>query len=163
MRFSGKVFKDGKFWLAEIPILDIMTQGHTKKESYDMALDAIKSMVNKDEFEVEIYKGKNGNFEIASPDSKRLISLLLQRKREISGLSLSQVAARLGLTSRNSYARYEKGQTMPTIGKLGELLRAVDPDADIVINDSVALTNSSRGTFKPDAAFAKKPQKPRQL
>jgi len=125
MRFSGKVFKDGKFWLAEIPILDIMTQGHTKKESYDMALDAIKSMVNKDEFEVEIYKGKNGNFEIASPDSKSMISLLLQRKREISGLSLSQVAARLGLASRNSYARYEKGQTMPTIGKLDELLRAV--------------------------------------
>ena len=140
MRFSGKVFKDGKFWLAEIPILDIMTQGHTKKESYDMALDAIKSMVNKEEFEVEIYKGKNGNFEIASPDSKSLISLLLQRKREISGLSLSQVAARLGLASRNSYARYEKGQTMPTIGKLDELLRAVDPDADIVINDSDALT-----------------------
>ncbi len=29
MRFSGKVYKDGKFWLAEIPILDVMTQGHT--------------------------------------------------------------------------------------------------------------------------------------
>lgn len=145
MRFSGKVFKDGNFWLAEIPILDIMTQGHTKKESYDMALDAIKSMVNKEDFEVEIYKGKNGNFEIASPDSKSLISLLLQRKREVSGLSLSQVATRLGLASRNSYARYEKGQTMPTIEKLGELLRAVDPDADIVINDSKSLTRASSG------------------
>lgn len=145
MRFSGKVFKDGSFWLAEIPILDIMTQGHTEQESYDMALDVIKSMVNKDDFEVEIYKEKNGNFEIASPDSKTLISLLLQRKREISGLSLSQVAARLGLASRNSYARYEKGQTMPTLGKLNELLRAVDPDADIVINDSNALTRASSG------------------
>jgi predicted RNase H-like HicB family nuclease/DNA-binding XRE family transcriptional regulator len=142
MRFSGKVFKDGNFWLAEIPILDIMTQGHTKKEAYGMALDAIKSMVNKDDFEVEIYKGKKGNFEIASPDTKSLISLLLQRKREISGLSLSQVATRLGFTSRNTYARYEKGQTMPTLGKLSELLRAVDPDTDIVINDSNAQTRA---------------------
>ena len=47
MRFSGKVFKDGKFWLAEIPILDAMTQGHTKKEAFEMAVDMIKSMVNK--------------------------------------------------------------------------------------------------------------------
>jgi len=30
MRFSGKIYKDGKFWLAEIPILDLMTQGRTK-------------------------------------------------------------------------------------------------------------------------------------
>ena len=145
MRFSGKVFKDGNFWLAEIPILDIMTQGHTQKESYDMALDVIKSMINKDGFELEIYKGKNGNFEIASPDSKSLISLLLQRKREISGLSLSQVAARLGVSSRNSYARYEKGESMPTIGKLSELLKAVNPDVDIVINDSNALTRATSG------------------
>lgn len=143
MRFSGKVFKDGDFWLVEIPILDIMTQGRTEKESYEMALDVIKSMVNRDDFQVEIYKGQNGSFEIASPDSRILISLLLRRKREISGLSLSQAATRLGSASRNSYARYENGQTMPTIGKLSELLRAVDPDVDIVISDSNALTRAS--------------------
>ncbi len=78
MRFSGKVFKDGKFWLAEIPILDAMTQGHTKKEAFEMALDMIKSMVNKEGFQVEIYKGKNGNFEIGSLDSKQMISLLCE-------------------------------------------------------------------------------------
>ena len=138
MRFSGKVYKDGKFWLAEIPILDAMTQGHTKKEAFEMASDMVKSMVNKEGFQVEIYKGKKGNFEIGSSDSEHLVSLLLQRKRQLSGLSLSQVAKRLGLSSQNSYASYERGQTAPTIGKLGELLRAVDPNADIVINDSAA-------------------------
>ena len=34
MRFYGKVYKDGKFWLAEMPLLDTMTQGHTRKEAY---------------------------------------------------------------------------------------------------------------------------------
>ena len=136
MRFSGRVYKDGGFWLAEIPILDAMTQGHTKKEAFEMAVDMIKSMVNKKDFRVELYKGKNGDFEIGSSDSRHLISLLLQRKRELSGLSLSQVAAKLGFSSRNSYARYERGQTVPTIGKLAELLKAVDSKSDIVINDS---------------------------
>jgi hypothetical protein len=139
MRFSGKVYKDGKFWLAEIPILDAMTQGYTKKEAYEMVLDMIKTMVNKEGFQVELFKGKNGAFEIASSDSRYMVSLLLQRKRQISGLSLSQVASRLGFTSRNSYARYERGQTVPTLGKLGELLQAVNPNADIVINESTTI------------------------
>jgi len=34
---------------------------------------------------------------------------------------------------------------MPTIEKLSELLKAVDPDVDIVINDSNALTKASSG------------------
>ena len=27
MRYRGKVYKDGKVWLAEVPVLDTMTQG----------------------------------------------------------------------------------------------------------------------------------------
>jgi len=142
MRFSGKVFKDGDFWLGEIPILDVMTQGHTKEETFTMILDMLKSMINKDSFQVEIYKGENGNFEISSPTPRHLISLLLQRKRQMSGLSLSQVASKLGFSSRNSYARYEQGQTIPSIGKLGELLQVFDPNSDIVINNSKALTKT---------------------
>ena len=136
MRFSGLVFQDGDFWLAEIPILDVMTQGHNKIEAYEMALDLVKSMIDKKDVQVEIFKGKNGNFEIGSPDARHLVSLLLRRKRELSGLTLAQVAAKLGLASRNSYARYERGQTVPTISKLGELLRAVSPNSDLVIQDS---------------------------
>jgi len=46
MRFSGKIYKDGKFWLAEIPILDLMTQGRTKKEAYEMVADMLEYLVN---------------------------------------------------------------------------------------------------------------------
>ncbi len=143
MRFSGEIAKDGDFWLGEIPILDVMTQGHTKDEVLEMILDMLKSMVNNDDFQVEIYKGKNNTFEISSSTPRYLISLLLQRKRQMSGLSLSQVASKLGFSSRNSYARYEQGQTTPSIGKLGELLQVFDPNSDIVINNSNALTKSS--------------------
>jgi len=27
MRFEGRVWKDGKHWLVEVPMLDIMSQG----------------------------------------------------------------------------------------------------------------------------------------
>ena len=136
MRFSGRIYKDGNFWLAEIPILDLMTQGRTKKEAYRMVADMLETMVNKEGFRVEIYKGKRDGFEVGSLQPKHMISLLLQRKREISGLSLAQVATRLGTTSRNAYARYEQGRSVPSVEKLNELLHAVSPRTDIVISES---------------------------
>ena len=136
MRFSGKVYKDGKYWLAEIPILDLMTQGRTKKEAYEMVVDMIETMINKEGFKVTIYRGEKDCFEVGSSEPKHMISLLLQRKREMSGLSLSQVSNRLGTKSRNAYARYEQGRSVPSVEKLNELLHAVCPETDIVINES---------------------------
>ena len=138
MRFSGKIYKDGKFWLAEIPILDAMTQGHTRKEALEMAADMVETMANKEGFRFEVFLGSGGEFEVGSTNTKPLISLLLQRKRELSGLSLSQAAERLGTSSRNAYARYEQGRAVPSVQKLNELLHAVCPDTDFVIRESVA-------------------------
>ncbi len=137
MRFSGKIFKDGKFWLAEIPILDLMTQGHTKKEAYAMVADMVETMVNKEGFKIEIHKGSKNSFEVSSLEPKHMVMLLLQRKRELSGLSLAQVANRLGTSSRNAYARYEQGRSVPSVEKLNELLHAVCPKTDIVISESL--------------------------
>jgi len=142
MRFSGKIYKDGKFWLAEVPILDLMTQGRTKKEAYDMVADMLESLVNKEGFKIEVYKGKKDSFEVGSSEPKHMV--LLQRKREMSGLSLAQVASRLGMKSRNTYARYEQGYSVPSVEKLDELLNAVCPQIDIVINESsIPLTPAS--------------------
>ncbi len=139
MRFSGRIYKDGKFWLAEIPILDAMTQGHTRKEALEMAADMVETMANKEGFRVEVFLGSGGEFEVGSTNTKPLISLLLQRKRELSGLSLSQAAERLGASSRNAFARYEQGRSVPTVEKLNELLHAVCPETEFVIRESVAL------------------------
>jgi len=144
MRFSGKIYKDGKFWLAEVPILDLMTQGRTKKKAYDMVADMLESLVNKEGFKIEVYKGKKDSFEVGSSEPKHMVSLLLQRKREMSGLLLAQVASRLGMKSRNTYARYEQGYSVPSVEKLDESLNAVCPQIDIVINESsIPLTPAS--------------------
>ena len=136
MRFSGKIYKDGKYWLAELPILDLMTQGRTKREAYEMVADMLDTMVNQKDFEITVFKGKKDTFEVGSSDAKYFVRLLLQRKRELSGLSLSQVASRLGMSSRNTYARYEQGKSVPSVEKLNEHLHAVCPDTDIVIGES---------------------------
>jgi hypothetical protein len=34
MELQGHVWKEGKFWLIEVPALDVMTQGKTKEDAY---------------------------------------------------------------------------------------------------------------------------------
>jgi len=75
-------------------------------------------------------------FEVSGNDIGALTALLLRRRREASGASLRDVAERLGATSRNAYARYERGDVVPTVEKLDALLKATSPDGDFVIRES---------------------------
>ena len=136
MRFCGKIYEDGGFWLAEVPVLDAMTQGRTREEALDMAGDLLESLANRPGFSVKIHAEALDEFEVSSNDTRGLVSLLLRRQRERSGLSLAEAADRLGARSRNAYARYERGTSAPTLDKLSELLRAVSPDCDFVLHRS---------------------------
>jgi len=138
MRFQGKLSKEGKFWLAEVPVFDAMTQGCTRKEALDMIADWFVTMADRKGFSVDIHAVGSAAFEASSSDARTMISLLLQRQRQKSGLSLAQAAQRLGAKSRNAYARYERGVSVPTVEKLDELLRAVAPGRDIVLQQSAA-------------------------
>jgi DNA-binding XRE family transcriptional regulator len=133
MRFRGRVIKDGKFWVIEVPILFAYTQGFTKKEAYEMIVDLVETMVDKPGFKAEVYPGKDGWFELGANDVGRLFAFMLQRQRLKNGLTLADMAERLGAKSRNAYARYEKGTSVPTIEKLGELLKAVSPNEEFVL------------------------------
>ncbi len=136
MRFQGRVYKDGKWWLSEVPIFGAMTQGHSKKEALAMIVDWFATMVNQPSFSVTAHEGKNGTFEVSSSDTKSMIRLLLQRQRQLNGLSLSAAAERLGAKSRNAYARYEQGVSVPTVEKLDALLYAITK-RDFVLTSSV--------------------------
>ena len=126
MRFGGSLKKDGRFWVINVPAMDLTTQGKTKTEAYEMIADAIESLVNAKGFSVQVYKGRDNYFEVGSDDPSLLIALALKRMRNLAGLSLNDVAKRLGSESKNSYARYERGTTSPTVEQLGRLLEAVD-------------------------------------
>jgi hypothetical protein len=138
MRFRGKLQRDGQHWLAEVPIFDAMTQGRTRGEALDMIADWFASMVDRPRLVVRVVNIRGADFEIAAADTRPMIGLLLRRQRQKSGLSLAAVAERLGARSRNAYARYEQGATAPTVEKLAELLRAIAPDREILVDLSRA-------------------------
>ena len=136
MRLRGRFYKSEKFWLAEIPLLDAMTQGRTRRELFEMVVDLVETLVDRPAFSAQVHPGKNGEFELSASDFQALIGVVLRRQRERSGLSLADVAERLGAKSRNAYARYERGTTMPSVTKLSELIQAVSPGGDVVLAES---------------------------
>jgi ribosome-binding protein aMBF1 (putative translation factor) len=89
-------------------------------------------MANEPSFEVTVHRCPGDRFEISANDVRILVALLLRRQREKRGISLAEAARRLEQTSRNAYARYEHGQTVPTVEKLEKLLKAIVPDENLV-------------------------------
>ena len=136
MRFEGTVARDGRFWLAEIPLLDAMTQGRTRAEALGMVADWLETMVNRPDFHAQVHPRGKYEFEVSGNDAGAMTAVLLRRRREASGASLREMASRLGASSRNAYARYERGDAVPTVDKLDALLKATSPGDDFVIRES---------------------------
>jgi len=136
MRFEGKLIRDGKWWLADIPMLGAMTQGRTRKEALFMIGDWLETMVDRKGFRASVFPRGKTEFEVAGTDAAAMTALLLRQRRQASGKSLREVAAELGASSRNSYARYERGDAVPTMEKLDALLKAASPTSDFVIRES---------------------------
>ena len=125
MRVQGRIYEDGGFWLVEVPMLDAMTQGTTRDEALVMAKDLVETLVDRPRFSVTVHARGNGDIEIGSDDSRSLVALILKRQRSRSGLSLSEVAQRAGAKSVNAYARFERGDSSPTLEELTALIGAV--------------------------------------
>ena len=133
MMIEGRVWKEGTFWLVEIPLLDYLTQGRTKKEAFVMAKDIVITGVDKKGFMVELNKGKDDSFQLTSNDTNALLSHMLKRQRQKHGLTVRDVSSRLHSKSPNAFSIYERGKSAPTINKLEELFHAIDPDASLVL------------------------------
>jgi hypothetical protein len=103
-----------------------------------MIADAIETLVNKPDFKIHVFPGKGGYFEVGASDESALTAFLLRCERIKSGLSLAEVARKLGSKSLNTYARYEQGRAVPTVTKLSQLLSAVASRKDFVLTESQA-------------------------
>ncbi len=128
MQIVGKIWnsKHDNFWLADVPGLRILTQAETKEETAGMVKDAIELYINDPAF-LAIVTLSNNQLLIDSNNPKKLIALALKRQRQKNKLKLSDVTELLKAKSINEYAQYEQGKHLPSIEKLEELLRAIDP------------------------------------
>lgn len=88
MRVKGRIFEDGGFWLAEVPVLDAMTQGTSKEDAVDMVKDMVETLANRPGFSVTVHSCGDGTIELDSDDVHGLEALIEDRQRTRSAVSL---------------------------------------------------------------------------
>ena len=137
MKVEGKLVapqKGKRVWGVEIDSLGIFTQGKSEKDALKMAKEAIELLAEDAglQFIAVIEKSKDGFFSVGS-NSHEFVAFILKRMRQSQNLTIMDIAARLSSKSPNSYARYEQGKSCPSIEKLEELLKALNPSVDLVI------------------------------
>lgn len=126
MIVRGTINKAGRWHVVEAPALDLHTQGRTRPEALRMAVAWVRDLLDKQDLAVEAVPDASGpGFGLRCANAAVLVGLVLNRRRTAAGLTMREVAARLGSTSPNAYARYESGQAMPSVAQLDRLLAAV--------------------------------------
>ena len=134
MYLQGKVWRDGKFWLIEIEILDVMTQGKTKREAYKMLKDAIELLVNKKGFKVTVLPKEGSEFFIKASNEQELIAFMLKQQRIKNHLTIQEITHRLRVNSINAYAQYEQGKSLPSLTKIQKFLSAMNRNLLLTLN-----------------------------
>ena len=135
MKLEGRIWKDEKtnYWVVYVPLLDISTQGRSRKEALAMIEDAIQVEAGR-EIKIQAQLShERGVFTVSADQPDSLIAFLLRRQRTCHGLSVRDVASRLKSSSPTAYAQYEQGKRAPSLGKLRDLLHAIDPSLDAVL------------------------------
>ena len=129
MVLEGKIFKGGKHWLIEVPALDLMTQGKSKKDAFAMLRDAIVLLVHRKGFHLQVKSFDKSTFLVETSDQTALLALMLKRQRAKHRLTIAQMAKRLRAKSQNAYAQYEQGKSQPSFSKVQEFLTAMNSNA----------------------------------
>jgi DNA-binding transcriptional regulator YiaG len=137
LHFEGRVWQDDKFWIIEASALFVITQGHSRRDALSMLEDAVESLVNRKGFKVHASLISRDTVLLSAQDgaSERLLTaFFLRRQRTRYGLTLEEMARRLHVKSRNSYAQYEQGRSVPSLSQIQTFLSAMNREAILVLN-----------------------------
>lgn len=93
MKVQGRVFKDGGFWLAKVPMLDAMTQGVTDDDALVMVKDMVETLADRPGFSVTVQSCSNGDIELSSNDPCGMVALIERRQRNVHALAATPPSA----------------------------------------------------------------------
>ncbi len=164
MMITGRVEKEeGIWWSAHCDIAGVFTQGKSKLDAMKQLAAAFEDVVDTKGFKVTVTDRGDGTVLVEANEPGSLLAIVLRYQREVNKLSLSDVAEKIGASSRNAYARYEQGAAMPKLDTVYQLLAAVAPNVCLAFVERVAaiekpiskatdnefkVTNASFGTAR---------------
>ena len=133
MMLIGRIFRDGPGWSAHCDAVGVYTQGPSRREAFANLAEAIEMTADRKEMKVAVTKLHGDSVLVSANRPALLAAQVLRHQREIHGLTLADVAKKLGASSVNSYAAYEQGRREPSLSKYRELLAIVAPEMELTV------------------------------
>jgi Helix-turn-helix len=160
MMLVGKIAKEGAFWEVEVEAIGAWTQGRSRKEAMVMLVDVVQTMIDtelkRSGVKVTVtLLGSDGpssyDVLVKASEPTLLGALVLKYQRTVRGLTLAEVAAKLGTAHHNAYASYEQGRRDPSLGKFSELLAAVAPEMTLTVAPRKPTLRARRKSARREA------------
>jgi predicted RNase H-like HicB family nuclease len=134
MRLLGKLTKYKKSWLAEIPALNQMSSGKTKKAALSMLKEALELLIEEYKLspcKFSITLKKDNIIFLDTDNSASILGLALRRMRQ--NRTQKEMCQILQYKSIYAYQQYESGKREPTLSMATKLLKATNSSAEIVL------------------------------
>lgn len=122
-----------KHWAIGVPLLEIYSQGKSKKDALLMIKDAVEGAIGEMGFKVEAHPTGEETFALSANNFKVLLAFVLKQQRASKNLSFREVSEKLGSASPNTYSRYEHAESSTSLEKLAELMGAVSDEKYLLL------------------------------
>ena len=135
MKLEGKIWKSStsRYWLAEVRDLDVVTEGTSPPRRSRDASRCYRVAGESGRLSRQGRNGSRRSLHDRFNNDAVLVAFMLRALRAREGLSVREVASRLGAKLPNAYAQYETGRVAPSIDTLSRLLAALNPEFDAVL------------------------------
>jgi Helix-turn-helix len=160
MMLVGRIAREGRLWAVEVESIGGWTQGRTRKEAIEMLAELVQLKLEIDlkrpGVDVRISElGNDGpdvfHVLIEADEPALLGALVLRYQRQVRGMTMQEVAAKLGAVHHNAYASYEQGKREPSVSKFAELLAAVAPEMAVTVGPRHPARRAPRRTKRKTA------------
>lgn len=138
MKLRGNLIKDGKWWVATVPAVEVASQGKTQAEAIMMVMDAMALLIedmSEEHIKLEAQKLPGKEFLVSTMTPTPIICLMLRNIRKKTGVSVRGLAKSVGTKGANTVFQFERGKHEPSISKLQSLMNALGRDIEINIVD----------------------------
>ncbi|HSD90942.1 MAG TPA: type II toxin-antitoxin system HicB family antitoxin [Kofleriaceae bacterium] len=144
MQVVGTLEREDDVWVANLDVIGVFAGGSTIDEALAQAVSLIELRATRDGRSLDgftpvatVVAAPDGTQQIVvrSNQPTRLAFIVLRHQRELRRMTLADVADKLGASSRNAYARYEQGASIPSVDKFVEILEVLLPEFGVTLGE----------------------------
>lgn len=147
-------------WSADCEMIGAFTQGNGRDDACDMLRALVELQVDRKGFRAvvtEIGEESDGSIRVLV-DANHPVALaagVLRYQRQVHGMTIAQVAKKLGSSNHNAYAAYERAEREPSMSKYREMLHAIAPELHFTIGGELERKPARRAKHSKPVAKRK--------